>query len=524
VVDGPTLTFSQHLACPLDGFSFEELQPRNFSFNSPYGACVDCSGIGTRFQVDPDLVIPDPDRSIGEGAVAPWSGNKMKYFQRMLEGIAEEMGFSLTTPWKDLPAKVRKAILEGTGERKIRVSYANRFGRKREYSATYEGVLPFLSRRHEGAESDNAREYYEEYMREVPCDTCSGGRLNPVSMAVTIAGMGIHRLSSMSLGETHRFLERIELTEREAAIAERVLKEIRARLRFLLDVGLEYLTLARSAATLAGGEAQRIRLATQIGSGLVGVLYILDEPSIGLHQRDNQRLIETLIRLRDLGNTLIVVEHDEDTIRVADHIVDIGPGAGEHGGFVVAQGTFADLCSATDSVTGDYLAGRRRIEVPAHPTDRERQCDQGGGSHREQPPQRRRVHPARIVRGRHRSVGVRQVDPGRGHPLQGTPQKIYRSRSNPGRHKKIEGIEHIDKVINIDQSPIGRTPRSNPATYTGLFDHIRTLFSSTNEARARGYQPGSVLVQRLRWPLRGMCRRRHHQDRDALPPRRVRAL
>ena len=490
VIDGQTLTFSQHLACPLDGFSFEELQPRNFSFNSPYGACVECSGIGTRFQVDADLVIPDPDRSIADGAVAPWSGNKMKYFQRMLEGIAEEMGFSLTTPWKDLPAKVRKAILQGTGERKIRVSYANRFGRKREYSATYEGVLPFLSRRHEGAESDNAREYYEEYMREVPCETCSGGRLNPVSLAVTIAGMGIHQLSSMSLGETHRFLEDVKLTERESTIAERVLKEIRARLRFLLDVGLEYLTLARSAATLAGGEAQRIRLATQIGSGLVGVLYILDEPSIGLHQRDNQRLIETLIRLRDLGNTLIVVEHDEDTIRVADHIVDIGPGAGEHGGFVVAQGTFADLCSAPASVTGDYLAGRRRIEVP--PIRR----IGNGNAIRVLGATENNLRNVDLsiplgsfvavtgVSGSGKSTLVEDILSKALH------QKIYRSRSNPGRHKKIEGIEYIDKVINIDQSPIGRTPRSNPATYTGLFDHIRTLFSSTNEARARGYQPG----------------------------------
>ncbi len=490
VIDGPTLTFSQHLACPVDGFSFEELQPRNFSFNSPYGACSVCSGIGTRFQVDADLVVPDPDRSIAGGAVAPWSGNKMRYFQRMLDGLADEMGFDIHTPWSDLPAKVRKAVLHGTGDRKIRVSYTNRFNRKREYSATYEGVLPFLSRRHENAESDSAREYYEEYMREVPCDTCQGGRLNPVALAVTIGGASIHELSAMSLADAHTFVADLKLNERETAIAERVLKEIRARLQFLLDVGLEYLTLARSAATLAGGEAQRIRLATQIGSGLVGVLYILDEPSIGLHQRDNQRLIETLVRLRDLGNTLIVVEHDEDTIRVADHVVDIGPGAGEHGGYIVAQGTMADIAASEASLTGDYLSGRRTIETPGT---------------------------RRIGNGAHLSIkgasanNLRKIDvsfplgsfiavtgvSGSGKSTliedilsKALHQAIYRSRSNPGRHRKIEGIEHIDKVINIDQSPIGRTPRSNPATYTGLFDHIRTLFASTNEARARGYKPG----------------------------------
>ncbi len=490
IIDGPTLTFSQHLACPVDGFSFEELQPRNFSFNSPYGACSVCSGIGTRFQVDADLVVPDPDRSIAGGAVAPWSGNKMRYFQRMLDGLADEMGFDIQTPWSDLPAKVRKAVLHGTGDRKIRVSYTNRFNRKREYSATYEGVLPFLSRRHENAESDSAREYYEEYMREVPCDTCQGGRLNPVALAVTIGGASIHELSAMSLGDAHSFVADLKLNERETAIAERVLKEIRARLQFLLDVGLDYLTLARSAATLAGGEAQRIRLATQIGSGLVGVLYILDEPSIGLHQRDNQRLIETLVRLRDLGNTLIVVEHDEDTIRVADHVVDIGPGAGEHGGYIVAQGTMADIAASEASLTGDYLSGRRTIEIPGT---------------------------RRIGNGAHLSIrgasanNLRKIDvsfplgsfiavtgvSGSGKSTliedilsKALHQAIYRSRSNPGRHRKIEGIEHIDKVINIDQSPIGRTPRSNPATYTGLFDHIRTLFASTNEARARGYKPG----------------------------------
>ena len=490
IIDGPTITFSQHLACPEDGFSFEELQPRNFSFNSPYGACPECSGIGTKYQVDAELIIPNPELSIDEGAVAPWSGNKMRYFQRMLVGLAEDMKFDLFTPWEKLPAKARDAVLHGTGDRKIRVSYSNRHGRRREYSANYEGVIPFLNRRHEGAESDGAREYYEEYMREVPCEVCGGGRLNPVSLAVTIGGKSIHEVSAMSLGDSHAFTESVELNERDTKIAAAVLKEVRERLRFMLDVGLDYLTLSRSAATLAGGEAQRIRLATQIGSGLVGVLYILDEPSIGLHQRDNQRLIETLLRLRDLGNTLIVVEHDEDTIKIADQIVDIGPGAGEHGGHIVAQGSIDDIMANTASLTGQYLAGKRTIDVP---TDRR----SGNGT-------------SVIVHGAHEHnlkditvefpLGVFTAITGVSGSGKSTlvedilskalHQKLYRSRSQPGRHKTIEGLEHVDKVINIDQSPIGRTPRSNPATYTKVFDHIRALFAATPEAKARGYKPG----------------------------------
>jgi len=490
VNDGPILTFSQHLACPVDGFSFEELQPRNFSFNSPYGACPECSGIGTRYQVDPELVVPDADRSLREGAIAPWSSATADYHRRLLEGLASELKFSVDAPFGKLPKKVRDVILHGYAERKVKVTYTNRFGRQRVYQAEYEGAIPFLTRRHGGAESDSAREWYQEFMREVPCPACGGGRLNPISMAVTVGGRNIHEVSVMAVGEVLNFFEKLELSEREAQIAVRVLKEVRARLQFLVDVGLDYLTLARSAATLAGGEAQRIRLATQIGSGLVGVLYILDEPSIGLHQRDNQKLIETLIRLRDLGNTLIVVEHDEDTIRTADHILDMGPGAGEHGGHIVAQGTLADIVGEPDSITGDYLAGRRSIEPPLIRRPR------GSGSITVVGATEHNLKDITVefplalftcvtgVSGSGKSSLVQDI------LSEGLHQKIYRSRAVPGRHKRINGTSSIDKVININQSPIGRTPRSNPATYTGVFDHIRSLFAATPEARARGYMPG----------------------------------
>jgi excinuclease ABC subunit A len=490
VNDGPILTFSQHLACPVDGFSFEELQPRNFSFNSPYGACPECSGIGTRYQVDPELVVPDADRSLREGAIAPWSSATADYHRRLLEGLASELKFSVDAPFGKLPKKVRDVILHGYAERKVKVTYTNRFGRQRVYQAEYEGAIPFLTRRHGGAESDSAREWYQEFMREVPCPVCGGGRLNPISMAVTVGGRNIHEVSVMAVGEVLNFFEKLELSEREAQIAVRVLKEVRARLQFLVDVGLDYLTLARSAATLAGGEAQRIRLATQIGSGLVGVLYILDEPSIGLHQRDNQKLIETLIRLRDLGNTLIVVEHDEDTIRTADHILDMGPGAGEHGGHIVAQGTLADIVGEPDSITGDYLAGRRSIEPPLIRRPR------GSGSITVVGATEHNLKDITVefplalftcvtgVSGSGKSSLVQDI------LSEGLHQKIYRSRAVPGRHKRINGTSSIDKVININQSPIGRTPRSNPATYTGVFDHIRSLFAATPEARARGYMPG----------------------------------
>ena len=490
ITDGPTLTFSQHLACSECGLSFEDLQPRNFSFNSPYGACPECSGIGTKYRVDGELVIADPDLSLNEGAIAMWSSNRMRYYHRLLTGLSGALGFSMDAPWHELSDDIQQKILHGTGDERITVEYTNRFGRKRKWDATFEGAIPFLNRRHGSAESDAAREYYQEYMAQVSCDICDGGRLNPVALAVTIDDKNIAYVSDLSLGEAHEFFDSISLSERDTFIAERVLKEIRARIAFLLDVGLDYLTLSRSAATLAGGEAQRIRLATQIGSGLVGVLYILDEPSIGLHQRDNQRLIETLLRLRDLGNTLIVVEHDEETIRTADHIVDIGPGAGEHGGSIVAQGTLKDITGGSDSITGDYLAKRRQIEIPLirRQGDGEVISVQGASEHNLQGIDV--DFPLGVfiavtgVSGSGKSTLVEGI------LWKSLAQRVNRARVVPGRHKRIEGIDLIDKVIDIDQSPIGRTPRSNPATYTKLFDKIRTLFSQTNESKARGYKPG----------------------------------
>ncbi len=485
------LTFSQHLACPTCGLSFEELAPRNFSFNSPYGACPHCVGLGTRYEVDPELVVPDPDLSVAEGALTPWAGGKGgEFFHRLLDAVAETYGFSTSKPFRSLKKSDQKVLLQGTGTKQVHVQYRNRYGRTRSYYTRYEGVVPYLQRRHSEAESDHMRETIEGYMSEVPCPACQGARLKPESLAVTVAGKNIFDLCDLSIAKAARSLGDIELTERDHLIADRVLREIRARVQFLLDVGLDYLSLNRSAATLAGGEAQRIRLASQIGSGLVGVLYVLDEPSIGLHQRDNHRLIETLIRLRDLGNTVIVVEHDEDTIRVADHVVDIGPGAGEHGGEVVVSGTVADLLASKRSLTGQYLSRTRSIPVP-----------------------QMRREPGRdwlVVRGA-REHNLKTIDvefplgclvaitgvSGSGKStlvndilLRSLMQQIYRSKVVPGRHKKIEGAALIDKVISIDQSPIGRTPRSNPATYTGVFDHIRKLFSQTQEAKVRGYQPG----------------------------------
>ncbi|MXX00757.1 MAG: excinuclease ABC subunit UvrA [Acidimicrobiia bacterium] len=490
VIDGPTLTFSQHLACDRCGLSFSELAPRNFSFNSPYGACPTCAGIGARYQVADDLVVPNDRLSVAGGAIAPWTYQYSGYYSRLLNALAEDIGFSLDTPWRELPEAVRTEVLHGNHRRRLRVSYRNRRGRRRIWTTRYEGVIPHLERRHRNTGSDSARDSYRQYMRQVPCDDCDGARLGEISRAVTVAGHNIHSLTQLSLGGVLDFIERMELTDREAAIAERVLKEIRSRVSFLLDVGLGYLTLGRSAATLAGGEAQRIRLATQIGSGLVGVLYILDEPSIGLHQRDNRRLIETLIRLRDLGNTVVVVEHDEETIRSADHVVDIGPGAGEHGGRIVAQGPVDAICEERSSITGDYLSGRRLVPVP--PVRREGNGKVirvlGAAEHNldgidvEFP--LGKLVCVTGVSGSGKSTLVEEI------LYKALLRVIYRSRVLPGRHRDIEGIEHIDKVINIDQSPIGRTPRSNPATYTKLFDYIRSLYTKVPESQARGYKPG----------------------------------
>jgi excinuclease ABC subunit A len=482
-------TFSQALACTYDGISFEELAPRNFSFNSPYGACQTCDGLGTRLEVDSELVVPDPELSIDEGAIAPWAGSRLEYWFRVLEAVAEVHGFSTKTPWKKLPKKARDAVLYGSDE-EIYVKYKNRYGRTRSYYTTYEGVLPVVERRHTETDSESQRDKLEQFMREIPCRACGGARLKPETLAVTVDGVNIAELTQKSISDSLAFVQRIDLSEREHMIAERLLKEIRERLQFLVDVGLDYLTLGRTSATLAGGEAQRIRLATQIGSGLVGVLYILDEPSIGLHQRDNRRLIDTLIRLRDLGNTLIVVEHDEATIQTADHIVDIGPGAGEHGGEIVYSGDLKGLLKHETSITGAFLSGRRVIptpEVRRAPGERWLKV-LGAREHNLQDIDLEVPLGLFVcvtgVSGSGKSTLVQEV------LLRALMQRVYRSRVMPGKHKKLLGWEQIDKVIDIDQSPIGRTPRSNPATYTGVFDHVRNLFSQVPEARVRGYKQG----------------------------------
>ncbi len=487
------ITFSQHLACSHCGISFEEPAPRNFSFNSPYGACPSCVGLGTRYEVDPELVVPDDSLSLDEGALAPWAGARSEYFSGLQAGVAEYAGFSVDTPWKKLKAKDKKLVLYGTGTKPVHVTYKNRFNRVRSYEAHYEGIVPWLQRRHGEAESDWSREQIEGYMREVDCPVCGGARLKPESLAVTVGGRNIYELCSLSIAAAVEAMATLELSEREHMIADRVFKEVRERMQFLLDVGLDYLSLARSAGTLSGGEAQRIRLASQIGSGLVGVLYVLDEPSIGLHQRDNQRLIATLERLRNLGNTVIVVEHDEETIRKADYVVDIGPGAGEHGGQIVHAGPVTGrggLVSNKASITGQYLSGKRSIPIPA----------------------RRRPGTGDVitVRGA-REHNLRDIDvsfplgcliavtgvSGSGKStlvndilLRSLAQELHRAKAIPGRHRKVEGLAHVDKVVDVDQAPIGRTPRSNPATYTGVFDHIRKLFAAAPESKVRGYQPG----------------------------------
>jgi len=484
-------TFSEHMACHDCEISFEELEPRSFSFNSPFGACPECSGIGTKLEVDEELLIPDDSISIYEGAIAPWSGGQSsEYFLRLLEGLATDLKFSLDNPWKKLSEKVRDAILHGW-DYEVHVKYKNRYGRVRNYSTGFEGVVPFIHRRHSETDSDFSRDKYEAYMRQTPCPVCNGSRLKPEVLAVTLGGKNIAQICEFSITECEVFLKNISLSAREKKIAERVLKEVNARLGFLLDVGLDYLSLARPAATLSGGEAQRIRLATQIGSGLTGVLYVLDEPSIGLHQRDNRKLIETLTRLRDLGNTLIVVEHDEDTIRTADWIVDIGPGAGEHGGKVVSSGSYADLIAAKDSITGAYLSGKSVIAIPKkrRPIDTKKVLVVKAA--KENNLQNIDVtFPLAAfiavtgVSGSGKSTLVNDI------LYSVLANKLNGARIVPGRHRTITGLDQLDKVVHVDQSPIGRTPRSNPATYTGVFDKVRALFSETSEAKVRGYQQG----------------------------------
>ena len=485
------IMFSQHFACTNCGISFDELAPRNFSFNSPYGACERCDGLGTHLEVDVELAIPNHDLSIDEGAIAPWSGKRLDYFEKLLSSASKTFKFKTDVPFKKLSKKAQQIILYGSEDEDVHVRYRNRFGRIRSYWTVFEGIVPWLERRRSETDSEWARDRYEQYFRQVPCPACKGARLRPESLAVTLGDMNINEVCQLPIGDTDDFFRKLELNDRETSIAERVLKEIHARLGFLLDVGLDYLTLSRNSATLAGGEAQRIRLATQIGSGLVGVLYVLDEPSIGLHQRDNRRLIDTLVRLRNLGNTLIVVEHDEDTILSADHIVDIGPGAGEHGGEIVYSGPLKGLLADKSSLTGLYLSGQRSIPLPR---------------------QRRLPRSEKIVVRGAKQHNLQNIDvafplgcfvtvigvSGSGKSTL-VDEVLYRSvhqslnrqaRLVPGKHKRIDGLDHIDKVIDIDQSPIGRTPRSNPATYTGVWDHVRKLFAKTPDARRRGYQPG----------------------------------
>ncbi len=491
------IRFSEKMACPNEhAIDTDELEPRSFSFNSPFGACPECHGLGTRMEVDPELVVPDTGATLGEGAIQPWSGAHVAdYFLRLMNALGEELGFDLNTPWDKLSPKIRKSILDGHPT-KVHVVTTSRYGRERAYYADFEGVRNYIERRHREAESDTSRDRFEGFMREVPCPVCQGARLKPVSTSVTLNSsthgeMNIAQVCALSIDGSAEFLATLDLSSRELQIAERVVKEIQERLNFLLDVGLDYLSLDRPSGSLSGGEAQRIRLATQIGAGLVGVLYVLDEPSIGLHQRDNQRLIETLVRLKNMGNTLIVVEHDEDTIRMADWVVDIGPGAGEHGGQVVHSGSVAGLLKHRDSLTGQYLSGRREIPTPVVRRPRTKGRDLTVHGAREHNLQDVTVgFPLGLfvavtgVSGSGKSTLVNDI------LYTSLAKQIYNARAVPGRHTKITGLEHVDKVIHVDQSPIGRTPRSNPATYTGVFDHVRKLFASTPEAKMRGYLQG----------------------------------
>lgn len=482
--------YSEKRACPNDHpLALEEIEPRTFSFNAPYGSCQECSGLGSKQEVDPELAIPDEELSLADGAVVVWRANN-KYYQRLLQGLSKQMGFNLDTPWKDLPDDVRHAVMYGL-DHKVHVRYRNRWGRERSYSTGFEGAVSFIERKIQESESALVKDRLQGYLREIPCPACNGARLRPEVLAVRVDGKNIAEVSEASIGDTRDFIANLQLSGREAQIAKPVVQEIGARLDFLVDVGLEYLTLARAAGTLSGGEAQRIRLATQIGSGLVGVLYVLDEPSIGLHQRDNKRLIGTLQNLRDLGNTLIVVEHDEETMDAADWVVDIGPGAGEAGGEVVYSGPLPGLLKEKKSVTGQYLSGARSIELPAQrrPVDMSRAVTVKGA--RENNLQDITVDfplgtltAVTGVSGSGKSTLVNQI------LYRSLANRLNRARLVPGRHRSITGTEHLDKIVHVDQSPIGRTPRSNPATYTGVWDHIRNLFAETAESKVRGYKPG----------------------------------
>lgn len=486
---GEVKTYSERFACLVCGTSMPELEPRMFSFNSPHGACPRCTGLGSQMEIDPDLVVPDPSLSLNEGAILPWSTSSSEYYEQMTQAIADRYEVDMDTPWDELPEEVRDTFLYGTDGDRLYISYKNRFGRRRSYMANFEGIVPNLERRYNETDSEYVREKIEEYMATVPCPDCGGSRLRPESLAVRVGELGIHQVTQMSVKRAMEWFGQLEMSDTERQIARLVLREINERLQFLDNVGIGYLSLNRAAATLSGGEAQRIRLATQIGSSLVGVLYILDEPSIGLHQRDNERLIDTLERLRDIGNTVIVVEHDEGTMRAADHVVDIGPGAGEHGGWIVAQGTPEEVMAVEESATGQFLSGARTIEVPAKRRKPSGTIKIEGAAQNNL----KKVNvdvPLGVfacvtgVSGSGKSTLVNEI------LYRAVANKLHRAKLRPGTHRRVRGLEQVDKIVNIDQAPIGRTPRSNPATYTGLFDQIRDLFSRTQEARARGYKPG----------------------------------